>query len=503
MWRPDRARREPTPANLAELEALERVLSATRAGDPDPEHVGLAAEHDSLAQLVADVRDAHPPLRPAFVDELGVRVSDGFGRPRRRGRARGADRSGPGPRRLIRVPGRRVPGTDVPRSGVSGSGVSGSGVSGSGVSGSGVAGRVAGWGAGRQWGLGLGAAATVAVVGVVLAAGFGSSSPVSPGSPAPTPAVTPALTPASQPPVAAGGSSSAGQPGNAPQSVAGSAGASSAASGPTAAGKAFALPPARPTGQSAGNAFAMPPAPATSQATGSSRAVESDASISLLAPRGQVQNVADGVIAATDRLGGVVETSQVSVADVGGSQATLALEVPSAALDRTLAAISALAHVSSRSQDTQDITDPTQAARERLSESRAERVALLRQLGRASTPNQVASIRGQLGLLDGRITQDEASLQALVGRASTASVDVTIAEIGHPAAGAAGGGANGSAWRPARALHDAFRVLEACFAVLVVALAGLIPAAAVVALGWWALRAVRRRRRQSALAGLG
>jgi uncharacterized protein DUF4349 len=420
MWRPDRTGGRPTPADLAELELLERVLSGVRAGDP-------AGEHAGLAQLVAAVRDDHPPLRPAFVDELGVRVSAGFGRRpgwRRAGR-RSPSGPRPGRRRRIRVPA-----------------------------------RVAGWGARRQWGLGLGAAAAVAVVGVVLVGRVGSS-------PAPTSPVLPT------------------------------------ASAPAAAGKAAAMPPARATNQSAGNAFQMPPAPVTSQPAGSPRAVQSDASISLLAPRGQVQNVADGVIAATDRLGGVVESSQVSVADVGGSQATLALEVPSAALDRALAAISALAHVSSRSQDTQDITDPTQAARERLSESRAERVALLRQLGRATTPNQVSSIHAQLGLVDGRITQDEASLQALVGRASTASVDVTIGETAHPSTGAGGAGGNGSAWRPARALHDAFRVLEACFAVLIIALAGLIPAAAVAALGWSVLRAVRRRRRQSALAGLG
>jgi hypothetical protein len=231
------------------------------------------------------------------------------------------------------------------------------------------------------------------------------------------------------------------------------------------------------------------------------RAVESDASVSLVAPRGQVQRLADGVIAATDRFGGVVESSHVSVGGGGGgSQATLALEVPSAALDRTLAAISSLGRVSSRTQDTQDITDPTDAARQRLSESRDERVALLRQLGRATTPNQVASIHAQLGLADGRIAKDQASVKSLRRRASTASVSVTIGQaVGPPAAVNRGG--NGSTWRPGRALHAAFGVLEACFAVVVIGLAGLVPAAGVAGLGWWTVRRVRRRRRQSALAG--
>jgi hypothetical protein len=241
---------------------------------------------------------------------------------------------------------------------------------------------------------------------------------------------------------------------------------------------------------------------AGSTPAGAARAVESDASLALVAPRGRVQQVADGAIAATDRLGGIVETSNVTVAAQGGSQATLALEVPSGALDRTLAAISALAHVSSRAQDTQDITDPTNAARQRLTESRDERTALLRQLGRATTPNQVASIRGQLGLVDGRIANDEASLQKLVGHASMASVSVTVAEAGR-AVVVGGDRGSSSPWRPAHALVAALGVLEAVFAVLVVGLAGVVPAAALAVLAWWAVGVVRRRRRQGALARVG
>ncbi|HWH09787.1 MAG TPA: DUF4349 domain-containing protein [Solirubrobacteraceae bacterium] len=420
-----------TPAQIAELEALDAALAGAGAGTDACAELGGGVDPGpgtELDALVRAVRDARPPLRPAFADELGVRVAGGFPRPA------GGARSG----------------------------------------------RPA-----RRWLVGLGAAASVAI-GVVAIDGALTAPQSRP------PAVSLPAAPASgggtvspAPPVAA-----SSVPGGAP------AGQQSAAQGAVGGG-ATAAPGKATSGQSGATssqpAIALARVPA---ATGAPRAVESDASLSLLAARGQVQHVADEAIAATDRLGGVVESSQVSVQDGGGSQATLALEVPSSALDRTLAALSSIAHVTARSQDTQDITDPTDAARQRLSESRAERVALLRQLATATTPNRVASIHGQLGLVDGRITTDQANLQALVGRAAESSVSVTITEAARSAAVAG----SGPAWGPGRALHDALRVLEACFSVLVIALAGLVPVGAVAVLAWWTVRAVRRRARSGALA---
>ncbi|HEY5197513.1 MAG TPA: DUF4349 domain-containing protein [Solirubrobacteraceae bacterium] len=440
----------PSDAQTRELDALDAALARGNAALARGEAPQAGADAE-LARLVLAVREDHPPLRPAFADELGIRVAAGF--PRRSGR-RAPDASG--------LSGRAGHGGRLAR----GRTTSGPGQ---------------GWGARRQWLVGLGAAASLAV-GVVVVAGVPSSAPSS-GSSGHARSSPPAVGSAANTPSGAL-SSSPGGPAASPEAPAG---------GPASASSSTGQVTAPATAQS----IAPPLAPAPTGAA-AARAVESDASLSLLAPRGQVQHVADETIAATDRLGGVVESSHVSVDDAGGSQATLALEVPSSALDRTLAAISSLAHVSSRSQDTQDITDPTGAARQRLAESRDERVALLRQLGRATTPNQVAAIHGQLGLVDGRIAKDQASLKALVGRAQSASVNVTIAETARPGTG--GSGQAGSSWRPGRAVDDALGVLEACFAVLVVALAGLVPIAGVAGFGWWAARLVRRRRRQGALA---
>jgi len=217
--------------------------------------------------------------------------------------------------------------------------------------------------------------------------------------------------------------------------------------------------------------------------------VQRDASLALLAPRGHVQQVTDRAIAATDRLGGIVETSNVTLDDKGGSQANLELSVPGAQLDRALAALSALAHVSSRTQNAQDITDPTAGARDALAQARAARHA------RASDANQLASIHAQLGLVTGRINADQAQLQSLLGRGASATLSVTIAE--NTADAAAG---SGSSFTPGAALDEALTVLEGVFAVLVIALAGLVPAALLCLLAWLAYRPLRRRRREGALA---
>ncbi|MEA2372039.1 MAG: hypothetical protein QOH12_2433 [Solirubrobacteraceae bacterium] len=447
MWRPDRHPGDDlSEQQVLELDALDHVL----AGRPAAE---LDADHAPLVGLVDAVRDDHPPLRRVFADELGLRVSGGFAR---RGRhASSTTRSTPGPRAVRRTGGLHW-----------------------------VLRR-----AGRpQWLIGLGGAASVAVIALVIAAGFGSPpSPVIPGSP--TSAAPDAIHATSAPGVGAAVPAASTPALGAPAS--GSSGPAVGAAGQGAkSGQSLA------SGGGSTPSIAQPaPVPSPLPAPGGQRAVESAASISLLAPRGQVQKVADGVIAAADRLGGIVASSNVTLGDQGGSQATIALAVPGASIQRTLAAISALAHVSARSQDTLDITDATKAARQRLSESQAERVALLRQLARASTPGQVASIHAQLGLVAGRITADDAGLRAFVHRATTASVNVTINESGRTAFVAGGSG-----WAPTEALAAALRVLEVVFAILVVALAVVVPAGALGALAWFSARAIRRRRREAALA---
>jgi len=232
----------------------------------------------------------------------------------------------------------------------------------------------------------------------------------------------------------------------------------------------------------------------SSPATGSlARQVQQDATLTLAANRGQVQDLSDRVVAVCDRFAGIVQSSNVSTDDQGGSQATLSLLLPSAQLNSALAALSHLGHVSARTQNTLDITNSYDAAGGRLKEARAQRDGLLRQLAAATTPNQTQSIHDQLAIIAGRISQDQRAVNSLTQKAHYATLSVTITESRQ---GASFGG--GSSVLD-DALTSALHVLAVALSVGIVVLAALIPVILVVATAWATALTLRRRRRQQAL----
>ena len=249
-------------------------------------------------------------------------------------------------------------------------------------------------------------------------------------------------------------------------------------------------PPGRSGAPSASPAAAATTGGAPLGAAGA-RAVQRDAALTLRAPRGEVQQVADRVTRVTATYAGIVQVSHVNVDDQGGSQADFQLQIPAANLDPALAAYSGLADVVASTQSTQDITDSTRAARDRLAEARAERLALLRQLRRATTPNQVASIRAQLAIVAGRIQHDDQVLQATLHRSRYATLQLTVIE--GRTAGTGGG------WTPDDALGNARDVLVAMLGAGLVGLAALVPLLLIGVPATWGLGALRRRRREQAL----
>lgn len=220
------------------------------------------------------------------------------------------------------------------------------------------------------------------------------------------------------------------------------------------------------------------------------RRVERTTSLSLSTARADVQGVADDVVATTQRFGGIVDSSQISSSETDAS-AIFALRVPTARLDQAIAALSKLAHVSSLSQGSTDITSAFTSVAARLRDARAERRALLKALAKATTTQAIDAIRAQLRDNRSQLSLLEGELNALRRRASLARVDVTIAGNGH-----AGGG---GAWTPRDALHDALRVLQVVAGALLVALAAGIPLALLLAAAALTARAARRRRREAAL----
>jgi uncharacterized protein DUF4349 len=238
------------------------------------------------------------------------------------------------------------------------------------------------------------------------------------------------------------------------------------------------------------------PAPADDAlAPGRGRRVERQASLVLTASAGDVPDVADGVIRATDEVGGIVVNSSVSSGDDGRAGASFQLRVPTRRLDDALAKLSKLGHVRSRTQDSQDVTGSFVSARERLDESLAERRSLLRRLARADTANETASIRERLRIVRLDISSARAALRRLRVRTDFSAVSVTV----DAARDGGGAGGSGGDWTPGDAMEDAVRVLEVFAGVALVTLAVLAPLGLLGALLTAGSRSLRRRRREQAL----
>jgi Domain of unknown function (DUF4349) len=219
------------------------------------------------------------------------------------------------------------------------------------------------------------------------------------------------------------------------------------------------------------------------------RKVERAASITLAPPRDEIEGVADGVIRTADRYGGFVLDSSVSSGEREAG-ATIDLRIPSDRLEAAIADISKLAHVRARSQQALDITGRYTSPRRRLADAAAERRALLKELARAVTPNQTASVRARLRLVNRRIETARATLRRLENRVNYSAVSVSIEP---------GSRADGGHWTVGDAFGDAVTVLGVVAGAGLVGLAVLVPFALLIAVGWVARSAYLRRARERAL----
>jgi Domain of unknown function (DUF4349) len=221
-----------------------------------------------------------------------------------------------------------------------------------------------------------------------------------------------------------------------------------------------------------------------------SRVQQRAASLTLASKPAEVQEVSDRVAQLAVREGGVVQSSQVHLESGTAGEANLRLSLPSAHLSAALASLARLAPTRAESQQLQDITDEYDAAKRKLSDAVAERQALLRALSRASTQGAIESLHARLSLASGAITSDREAFASISKRGSNANVEVSVIGDAH----ASSGGLSVS-----RGLHDAGDVLCVSLAVLLIALAVLVPLAILAALLSLAWRSSRRRLRERAL----
>jgi uncharacterized protein DUF4349 len=233
----------------------------------------------------------------------------------------------------------------------------------------------------------------------------------------------------------------------------------------------------------------LPPVPSDQLKPGQQRVQERSASLSLSTDAGNVEEVSDGVVAVTDRYHGIVASSQVNTSG-GRGGASFDLRIPSQNLQAALADLSGLAHVSSRSEGSLDITAPFVTARERFDDAKATVDGLLDQLANASSASEIASIREQLRTARAELAAARAELAGLKQRADFSRLSVSVT-----------GDGRGGSWSIGDAADDAVSVLEAIGGAALIALAVLVPLAALVALGWLGGRELQRRRREATLDG--
>ena len=227
---------------------------------------------------------------------------------------------------------------------------------------------------------------------------------------------------------------------------------------------------------------------------GADRAVLKNASITLSAQPNEVEGVADRAIRIVDALGGYVETSEVTRGSSSAS-AALTLKLPTADLDKGLAQISKLAHVSSRSQQAQDVTDQREQLESLVRDARADREGLRTRLAKATTDKERSRLRGLLDRATRRVTARTRDLNQLGAEVSYATVDLSIE--GDRRSGAIAD--PDDRWTPGDALGDAGRVLEVIAGVLMIALAVLFPIAVIGLIALLIGRRLTRHRRLRAL----
>jgi hypothetical protein len=256
-------------------------------------------------------------------------------------------------------------------------------------------------------------------------------------------------------------------------------------------------PPTKAQNQAAGaaSAAATPSAPpvGASAPAASPRQVERAASLDVGVAPSAIESTSHQVFTRVGHLGGYVRQSNVSSGGPGQGSASFDIRVPSSNLSEAISSLSGLGHVRSENDTTNDVTDQFSSLAHSLGDLRAERASLLRQLAHASEPQEAATLKERLRELEGRISEQEGSLRALSARINYTALALTLTPE------ATAGSKHSGDLTPGAAARDAGEILESALAVLVLAVAALLPLGALALAVGIILAAARRRLREQAL----
>jgi hypothetical protein len=247
-------------------------------------------------------------------------------------------------------------------------------------------------------------------------------------------------------------------------------------------------------GRRAEDTLAQPPLPGTAFAPKQrERRIERSIAMTLTAPDDEIPALADDVNRVAARYDGFVLRSELDTGD-GGATGSYELRIPSSRLQGAVRALASLATVSSQSQSGQDVTREFVTTADRLEAARAERRSFLRRLENAETDSEAEALRARLDLVAGEINGLRSQLRDLRLRTDYAIVSVDLISDETDSGSSGGGGSFDDA------VGDAGHLLVGFAGVLIRVLAIVLPVGLMAALLWIGTAAVRRRRRESALA---
>ncbi len=276
---------------------------------------------------------------------------------------------------------------------------------------------------------------------------------------------------------------------------------SSAASTKAAASPALSTPSSVASGSAAAGAVSAAggAAGAALQPPANGRKIIQSAQLALSTAPDRLEVVAQEVFVVVGQVQGIVNSSNVTATSGPGGYAQFQLSIPSAVLPQAMGSLSSLryARVTSRTDTTQDVNDQYQAAVRALSDARALRTSLLKQLANATTQAQIDSLTARIHDAEASISSDAAALRVLNHQINYSRVSLTI--NGGPVPVPLPAQTSGGGFGIGQAAHDAGRVLTVAAGVALIGAAALVPVALLAALVWWVAGAIRRRRREQAL----
>ncbi|MGZ4188156.1 MAG: DUF4349 domain-containing protein [Solirubrobacteraceae bacterium] len=236
----------------------------------------------------------------------------------------------------------------------------------------------------------------------------------------------------------------------------------------------------------------------TPQPPANGRKTIQSAQLQLSTSASRVDDVAQEAFDVVGQENGIVNRSSVTQTGGPDGSAFMQLSVPSSALGQTMTKLSQLtyAHVSSRTDNSQDVNNRYIRVKRQLADAQALRTSLLKQLANAVTTEQVDSLKAQIRDAERTISSTESALAALNHRIAFSNISLTINAGIEPQVVPSG---HSGGFTIRKAVHDAGRVLVVVAGVLLIALAVLAPLALLAALAWWVGGMLTHRRRERAL----